>query len=225
MEYTCNICIHIYIIFLNQSSVDGHLSCFHVLPIVNSAAMNIGVSVFFFSQVRIFSRYMPRSEIARSRRFLMGRNTGRQSWGWYHRVKFSSCRPNPRIFCKCLLLIFCLGWVAFFRNQRKGVVLHITYLPSHSEEGRMEREVARGEVGKNWTFKGSRQWPESWGHWEEYVPLKNSWKCSECWVFHSVEVQANFCLNLSRQNHTRKPENFQPPGAGIKLYRVSIDHT
>ena len=45
-----------------HSSVDGHLGCFHVLAIVNSAAMNIGIHMSF--SVLVSSRYMPRSGIA-----------------------------------------------------------------------------------------------------------------------------------------------------------------
>ena len=42
----------IYKILLIQLSVDGHFGCFHVLIIVNSAAMNIGIHVSF--QISIF---------------------------------------------------------------------------------------------------------------------------------------------------------------------------
>ena len=53
-----------YHIWFIHSSVDGHSGGFHVLAIVNSAAVNIGVHVSF--QVMVFSRYMPRSGIAGS---------------------------------------------------------------------------------------------------------------------------------------------------------------
>ena len=51
-------------IFFIQSSVNGHLGCFRVLAIVNSAAMNIRMDVSFL--IMVFSRYMPRSGIAGS---------------------------------------------------------------------------------------------------------------------------------------------------------------
>ena len=48
--------------FFIHSSVDGHLGCFHVIAIVNSAAMNNGIHVSL--SILISSGYVPRNGIA-----------------------------------------------------------------------------------------------------------------------------------------------------------------
>ena len=50
--------------FFIHSSVNRHLGCFHVLAIVNSAAMNIGIHVSF--SILVSSGYMPRRGISGS---------------------------------------------------------------------------------------------------------------------------------------------------------------
>ena len=56
--------VYMYHSVLIHSSAEGHLGCFHVLSIINSVAMNIGVHVSLSDLVSLVC--MPRSGIAGS---------------------------------------------------------------------------------------------------------------------------------------------------------------
>ena len=58
------VCVCVLYIFSNLSFVDRLFACFHTLAIINNAAMNIGVPIFFGISVFIFFAYIPRNGIA-----------------------------------------------------------------------------------------------------------------------------------------------------------------
>ena len=64
LEIRSFILVCMYSIFLIHVSVDGHLGCFPVLVIVNSAAINIEVHVYFSNQYfHFFPNIYPGEEL------------------------------------------------------------------------------------------------------------------------------------------------------------------
>ena len=59
--------VYIYLtFFFIHSSISGHVGCFHILALVNNAAMNLGVHISFQASVFVLFRQIPRSGIAGS---------------------------------------------------------------------------------------------------------------------------------------------------------------
>ena len=121
--------VYMYHSFVIHSSALGHLGCFHVLAIINSAAMNTGVHVSLSDLVS--SVCMPRSGIAGSygssiSSFL--RNRGRLSYlSW---LFFGNLHSNGNIlpFLLCFSLLFFSHFTHFKQPQSQNCKIIYCFL-------------------------------------------------------------------------------------------------
>ena len=138
-----------------HSSTDGHLGCFHILVTVNNAAKNIRVPRFFWVSVLGFFKYIPRSEITRSKsrsifNILMYLHTAFHSGcTWLHshqQCKMVPLSPHPHLSFVDLLMIAIQHIPPKIKTKTEmstvtSLVQHSTGSPNHSNQKRRRNKM------------------------------------------------------------------------------------
>ena len=123
------VCVCVYHIFFFHSSVDEHLGYFHILAIVNNAAMSIGVHVSFQISVFILGCYIPRSGIAGSHgsSFQFFEKPPYCFPQWLHRFTFPPTVYKGSLFSTSLPIFIICVLFDDSRSDRCEVIPHCNF--------------------------------------------------------------------------------------------------